>query len=151
MGDLQSKFSSALDKGEELPLKELGAALGSGHSSNIQLVLCRMPLVARCLVASIFQVQKLTSPRHGVWVPNAPTLCCLLLLLWSPPNASVQKQRLNTAVQVYTQRVEAHALYHACEPSVSPQCYQDQDGEPSNCYPPNASRPSVVTQLWAVC
>jgi hypothetical protein len=33
------------------------------------------------------------------------TLCCLLLLLWSPPNASVQKQSLDTAAQVYAQRV----------------------------------------------
>jgi Fatty acid synthase type I helical domain len=34
------------------------------------------------------------------------TLCCLLLLLWSPPNASVQKQSLDTAAQVYAQRVD---------------------------------------------
>jgi 3-oxoacyl-ACP reductase-like protein len=35
MGDLQGEFSSAPDKGEELPLEELGAALGSGHSGNL--------------------------------------------------------------------------------------------------------------------
>ena len=35
MGNLQGKFSSAPDKGEELPLKERGATLGSGHSSNL--------------------------------------------------------------------------------------------------------------------
>jgi fatty acid synthase subunit alpha, fungi type len=35
MGDLQGKFSSAPDKGEGLPLEELGAALGSGHSCNL--------------------------------------------------------------------------------------------------------------------
>ena len=33
------------------------------------------------------------------------TLCCLLLLLWSLPNALVQKQSLDTATQVYAQRV----------------------------------------------
>ena len=37
--------------------------------ANIQLVLCRM-----CPVASIFQLRKLISPRHGVWVPNALTV-----------------------------------------------------------------------------
>ena len=35
MGDLQGEFSSAPDKGEELPLEELGAAFGSGHSGNL--------------------------------------------------------------------------------------------------------------------
>ena len=35
MGDLQGEFSSAPDKGEELPLEVLGAALGSGHSGNL--------------------------------------------------------------------------------------------------------------------
>ena len=35
MGDLQGEFSSAPDKVEELPLEELGAALGSGHSGNL--------------------------------------------------------------------------------------------------------------------
>ena len=34
MGNLQGEFSSAPDKGEELLLEELGAALGSGHSGN---------------------------------------------------------------------------------------------------------------------
>jgi fatty acid synthase subunit alpha, fungi type len=34
-GDLQGEFSSAPDKGEELPLEELGAVLGSGHSGNL--------------------------------------------------------------------------------------------------------------------
>jgi len=35
MSDLQGEFSSAPDKGEELPLEELGAALESGHSGNL--------------------------------------------------------------------------------------------------------------------
>jgi hypothetical protein len=50
--------------------------------------------MARYLVTSIFQVRKLISPRHGVWVPNAPALCFSLLLLWSPPSALVQKRRV---------------------------------------------------------
>lgn len=43
-------------------------------SANILLFSCRVPLVARCLVASIFQAQNLVSPRHGVWVPNDAAL-----------------------------------------------------------------------------
>ena len=35
MGDVQGEFSSAPDKGELLPLEELGAAVGSGHSGNL--------------------------------------------------------------------------------------------------------------------
>ena len=37
MGDLQGEFSSAPapDKGEELPLEELGTAFGSGHSGSL--------------------------------------------------------------------------------------------------------------------
>jgi hypothetical protein len=39
---------------------------------------------------------------------------------------------------------------HACEPSASPLCYQDQEGESSNCYPPHASCPSIITESRAV-
>ncbi|KAJ3916064.1 fatty acid synthase [Lentinula edodes] len=35
LGDLQQEFSSAPEKGEELPLDELGPALGSGHSGTL--------------------------------------------------------------------------------------------------------------------
>ena len=35
LGDLQLEFSSAPEKGEELPLEELGSALGSGFSGNL--------------------------------------------------------------------------------------------------------------------
>ena len=35
LGDLDQEFSSAPEKGEELPLKELGAALGVGFSGNL--------------------------------------------------------------------------------------------------------------------
>ncbi|KAG8752051.1 3-oxoacyl-[acyl-carrier-protein] synthase [Serendipita sp. 396] len=35
LGDLQAEFSSAPEKGEELPLDELGAALGAGHSGSL--------------------------------------------------------------------------------------------------------------------
>ena len=35
LGDLQAEFSSAPEKGEELPLDELGAALSAGHSGNL--------------------------------------------------------------------------------------------------------------------
>ncbi|KAI0077780.1 fatty acid synthase [Panus rudis PR-1116 ss-1] len=35
LGDLQLEFSSAPEKGEELPLEELGSALGVGHSGNL--------------------------------------------------------------------------------------------------------------------
>ena len=35
LGDLQQEFSSAPEKGEELPLEELGPALGSGHSGAL--------------------------------------------------------------------------------------------------------------------
>ena len=78
-------------------------------SANILLVSCRVPLVARCLVASIFQVQNLISPRHGVWVPNVPTPCYSLLPPWSPLNTLVPeaegKACSDAAAQVYAQRV----------------------------------------------
>ncbi|KAH0826715.1 hypothetical protein J3R83DRAFT_5114 [Lanmaoa asiatica] len=35
LGDLQLKFTSAPEKGEELPLEELGSALGVGHSGTL--------------------------------------------------------------------------------------------------------------------
>ncbi len=35
LGDLQMEFGSAPEKGEELPLEELGAALGSGYSGSL--------------------------------------------------------------------------------------------------------------------
>lgn len=35
LGDLQTEFSSAPEKGEELPLDELGAALSSGYSGSL--------------------------------------------------------------------------------------------------------------------
>ncbi|KAF4614083.1 hypothetical protein D9613_007929 [Agrocybe pediades] len=35
LGDLQQEFSSAPEKGEELPLEELGAALGSGFNGSL--------------------------------------------------------------------------------------------------------------------
>ncbi|KAE9383824.1 hypothetical protein BT96DRAFT_1008738 [Gymnopus androsaceus JB14] len=35
LGNLQQEFSSAREKGEELPLEELGPALGSGHSGAL--------------------------------------------------------------------------------------------------------------------
>lgn len=35
LGDLQAEFSAAPEKGEELPLDELGAALSAGHSGNL--------------------------------------------------------------------------------------------------------------------
>jgi len=38
-------------------------------SANILWVSCHVQLVARCLLASIFQVQNLICLRHGVWVP----------------------------------------------------------------------------------
>ncbi|KAJ3783459.1 fatty acid synthase [Lentinula aff. detonsa] len=35
LGDLQQEFSSTPEKGEELPLEELGPALGSGHNGSL--------------------------------------------------------------------------------------------------------------------
>ena len=35
LGDLQMEFASAPEKGEELPLEELGSALGVGHSGSL--------------------------------------------------------------------------------------------------------------------
>jgi len=41
LGDLQMEFTSAPEKGEELPLEELDAALGVGLLVNILRVQCR--------------------------------------------------------------------------------------------------------------
>ena len=77
-------------------------------SANIQLVLCRGPLVARCPVASIFQVRKLISPRQGLGPQRADTV--LLIATTMEPvkrlgSETEGKAWLDTAAQVYAQRV----------------------------------------------
>src|SRR5712691_11227749 len=52
--------------------------------ANTPLVSYHVPLVAKCLEASISRVRRPTPPRHGVLVPNAPMPCCSLLPLWKP-------------------------------------------------------------------
>ena len=108
MGDLQGEFSSAPDKVRSFRWRSL--ALPSdlvtlAISANILLVSCCVPLVARCLVASIFQVQNLISPRHGVWVPNVPMPCYSLLPPWSPLNALVPKQRAKSGSMLLHKRM----------------------------------------------
>ena len=82
IGDLQGEFSSAPNKGEELPLEELGAAPGSGHSGNLSKY--STGLVSRTIGGKVpggFNISSAKSHLSKTWglVPSAPTPCYLLL------------------------------------------------------------------------
>jgi fatty acid synthase subunit alpha, fungi type len=68
LGDLQIEFSTAPEKGEELPLEELGSALAVGFSGNLGKY--TNGLIAReCLEVSIPLPSSLTCRKAGVSGP----------------------------------------------------------------------------------
>ena len=73
LGDLQLEFTSTPEKGEELPLEELGSALGVGilePSANIRPASSHALLVERCPEVSTPPQSRATCQRPGVWVPR---------------------------------------------------------------------------------
>ncbi|KAF5337910.1 hypothetical protein D9758_013124 [Tetrapyrgos nigripes] len=111
LGDLQQEFASAPEKGEELPLEELGAALGSGHSGNLGKY--SSGLVARMLSAKMpggFNSSAVKSYLSKSWGLGPLRADAVLLVgttmeppkrLGSEPEA---KAWLDSVVAVYAQR-----------------------------------------------
>ncbi len=114
MGDLQGEFSSAPDKGEELPLEELGAALGSGHSGNLGKY--STGLVSRAIGGkmpggfNISSAKAHLSKTRGLGLQRADAV--LLVATTMEPakrlgSEAEGKAWLDAAAQVYTQCVWA--------------------------------------------
>ena len=112
MGDLQGEFSSAPDKGEELPLEELGAALGSGHSGNLGKY--STGLVSRAIGGKMpggFSISSAKSHLSKTWGLGPQRADAVLLIATTMEPAkrlgseSEGKAWLDAAAQVYAQRV----------------------------------------------
>ncbi|KAF8271214.1 fatty acid synthase [Lactarius quietus] len=112
MGDLQGEFSSAPDKGEELPLEELGAALGSGHSGNLGKY--STGLVSRAIGGKMpggFNISSAKAHLSKTWGLGPQRADAVLLFATTMEPAkrlgseSEGKAWLDAAAQVYAQRV----------------------------------------------
>ena len=111
MGDLQGEFSSAPDKGEELPLEELGAALGSGHSGNLGKY--STGLVSRAIGGKMpggFNISSAKSHLSKTWGLGPQRADAVLLIATTMEPAkrlgseAEGKAWLDAAAQVYAQR-----------------------------------------------
>ena len=112
MGDLQGEFSSAPDKGEELPLEELGAALGSGHSGSLGKY--SAGLVSRAIGGKMpggFNISSAKAHLSKTWGLGPQRADAVLLVATTMEPAkrlgseAEGKAWLDTAAQVYAQRV----------------------------------------------
>ena len=112
MGDLQGEFSSAPDKGEELPLEELGAALGSGHSGNLGKY--STSLVSRAIGGKMpggFNISSAKAHLSKTWGlgPQRADVVLLIATTMEPAkrlgSEAEGKAWLDAAAQVYAQRV----------------------------------------------
>lgn len=112
MGDLQGEFSSAPDKGEELPLEELGAALGSGHSGNLGKY--STGLVSRAIGGKMpggFNISSAKAHLSKTWGLGSQRADAVLLVATTMEPAkrlgseAEGKAWLDAAAQVYAQRV----------------------------------------------
>ncbi|KAI0264369.1 fatty acid synthase [Gloeopeniophorella convolvens] len=112
MGDLQNEFSSAPDKGEELPLEELGAALGSGHPGNLGKY--SLGLVSRAIGGKMpggFNMSSTKAHLNKTWGlgPQRADAVLLVATTMEPPkrlgSEAEGKAWLDAAAQVYAQRV----------------------------------------------
>ena len=112
MGDLQGEFSSAPDKGEELPLEELGAALGSGHSGNLGKY--STSLVSRAIGGKMpggFNISSAKAHLSKTWGLGTQRADAVLLIATTMEPAKrlgsevEGKAWLDAAAQVYAQRV----------------------------------------------
>jgi fatty acid synthase subunit alpha len=75
--------------GEELPLEELGSALGVGYSGALGKYVLGLVLRmagGKCLADSTSHRSKLVFLRHGDSVLHDRTACCSLVPRWSPLN-----------------------------------------------------------------
>ena len=126
MGDLQGEFSSASDKGEELPLEELGAALGSGHSGN--LVKYSTGLVSRAIGGKMpggFNISSAKAHLSNTWGlgPQRADVVLLTATTMEPAKRlgleAEGKAWLDAAAQVYSQCVgKGMSKLHSCCQSV---------------------------------
>src|SRR6267142_610722 len=112
MGDLQGEFSSAPDKGEELPLEELGAALGSGHSGNLGKY--STGLMSRAIGGKMpggFNISTAKAHLSKTWGLGPQRADAVLLVATTMEPAkrlgseAEGKAWLDAAAQVYAQRV----------------------------------------------
>lgn len=112
MGDLQAEFSSAPDKGEELPLEELGAALGSGHSGNLGKY--STGLMSRAIGGKMpggFNISSAKAHLSKTWGLGPQRADAVLLVATTMEPAkrlgseAEGKAWLDAAAQVYAQRV----------------------------------------------
>ncbi|KAI9439787.1 fatty acid synthase [Lactarius indigo] len=112
MGDLQGEFSSAPDKGEELPLEELGAALGSGHSGNLGKY--STGLVSRAIGGKMpggFNISSAKAHLSKTWGLGPQRADAVLLVATTMEPAKrlgsegEGKTWLDAAAQIYAQRV----------------------------------------------
>ncbi|KAI0360181.1 fatty acid synthase [Trametes cingulata] len=97
LGDLQLEFSAAPEKGEELPLEELGSSLGVGFSGSLGKY--TSGLVSRLIGGKM--------PDLGFGF-RAPTACLLLAATMEPPkrlgSEAEAKSWLDGIVGIYAQR-----------------------------------------------
>jgi fatty acid synthase subunit beta len=112
MGNLQGEFSSAPDKGEELPLEEFGAALGSGHSGNLGKY--STSLMSRAIGGKMpggFNISSAKSHLSKTWGLGSQRANAVLLIATTMEPAkhlgseAEGKAWLDAAAQVYAQRV----------------------------------------------
>jgi malonyl CoA-acyl carrier protein transacylase len=112
MGDLQGEFSSAPDKGEELPLEELGTALGSSHSGNLGKY--STGLVSRAIGGKMpggFNISSAKTHLSKTWGLGSQRADAVLLVATTMEPAkrlgseSEGKAWLDAAAQVYAQRM----------------------------------------------
>ncbi len=112
MGDLQNEFSSVPDKGEELPLEELGAAVGSGHSGNLGKY--STGLVSRAIGGKMpggFNISSAKAHLSKTWGLGSQRADAVLLVATTMEptkrlgSEAEGKAWLDAAAQVYAQRV----------------------------------------------
>jgi len=108
MGDLQGEFSSAPDKGEELPLKERGTTLGSGHSGNLGKYSTGLESRAIGGGFDILSAKAHLSKTWGLSLQRADAV--LLVATTMEPTKRLGSEAegkawLDAAAQVYAQRV----------------------------------------------
>ncbi|KAF8656258.1 hypothetical protein AX16_002694 [Volvariella volvacea WC 439] len=111
LGDLQQEFSSAPEKGEELPLEELGSALNTGFSGNLGKY--STGLIARLIGGKMpggFNVSAVKSYLSKTWGLGSLRADGVLLLATTlePPKRLGSEQEakawLDSVVNVYAQR-----------------------------------------------
>ncbi|EAU85370.1 fatty acid synthetase alpha subunit [Coprinopsis cinerea okayama7 len=111
LGDLQQEFSSAPEKGEELPLEELGSALGTGFSGSLGKY--STGLISRLVGGKMpggFNASAIKSYLNKAWGlgPSRSDGVLLLATTLEPPkrlaSEAEAKAWLDSVVPVYAQR-----------------------------------------------